>query len=177
MVKIPIRQRTQADLFTYNYPARVYFENTDAGGVVYHTEYLKFMERARTEWLRYLGYSNSELADKHNVIFVLSQINVHYVKPAKLDDLLEVTVEVDDVGRVRAAFNQTVRREAETLVKAQVVLGCVDAKSMKPKEIPKDLQRKMAAMAGIKEDPAEQADSDALPEATASERSVHKTRA
>jgi acyl-CoA thioester hydrolase len=149
MVKIPIRQRHQADLFSYSFPARVYFENTDAGGVVYHTEYLKFMERARTEWLRYLGYSNSELADRQGVIFVLSQINVHFAKPARLDDLLQVTVEVEDVGRVRATFIQTVRREAETLVTAQVVLGCVDSKSLKPREIPAELLKKMKALAGI----------------------------
>jgi acyl-CoA thioester hydrolase len=149
MVKIPIRQRHQADLFSYSFPARVYFENTDAGGVVYHTEYLKFMERARTEWLRHLGYSNSELAERRGVIFVLSQINVHFAKPAKLDDLLEVTVEVQDVGRVRSTFVQTVRREGETLVTAQVVLGCVDASSLKPKEMPAELAKKMRALAGL----------------------------
>ncbi len=148
MVKIPIKQRHQADLFSYCFPARVYFENTDAGGVVYHSEYLKFMERARTEWLRHLGYNNRELADKQGVIFVLSQISLHFVKPAKLDDLLEVTVEVAQVGRVRATFIQTVRRDTETLVTAQVVLGCVASNNLKPKEIPAELLKKMKALSG-----------------------------
>ena len=135
----------QPELFTYSFPVRVYFENTDAGGVVYHGEYLKFMERARTEWLRHLGYDHQALARDHKVIFVVSAIAVDFVKPARLDDNLAVSVRLESVARVRCVFEQEVRREDETLVKARVTVACLATDSFKPAEIPAALKRKMEA--------------------------------
>ena len=98
----------QPELFTYSFPVRVYFENTDAGGVVYHAEYLKFMERARTEWLRHLGYDHQALARDHKVIFVVSAIAADFLKPARLDDNLDVSARQDDVmaGRLIAGASK-----------------------------------------------------------------------
>ena len=135
----------QPELFTYSFPVRVYFENTDAGGVVYHGEYLKFMERARTEWLRHLGYDHQALARDHKAIFVVSAIAVDFVKPARLDDNLAVSVRLESVARVRCVFEQEVRREDETLVKARVTVACLATDSFKPAEIPAALKRKMEA--------------------------------
>jgi acyl-CoA thioester hydrolase len=135
----------QPELFTYSFPVRVYFENTDAGGVVYHSEYLKFMERARTEWLRHLGYDHQALARDHKVIFVVSAIAADFLKPARLDDNLAVSVRLESVGRVRCIFDQEVRREDEVLVKARVTVASLANESFKPAEIPAGLKRKMEA--------------------------------
>ena len=135
----------QPELFTYSFPVRVYFENTDAGGVVYHSEYLKFMERARTEWLRHLGYEHQALARDHRVIFVVSAIAVDFLKPARLDDNLAVSVRLESAGRVRCVFDQEIRREDEVLVKARVTVASLATESFKPAEIPPGLKRKMEA--------------------------------
>jgi acyl-CoA thioester hydrolase len=135
----------QPELFTYSFPVRVYFENTDAGGVVYHGEYLKFMERARTEWLRHLGYDHQVLAREHRVVFVVSSIAVDFLKPARLDDNLAVSVRLESLGRVRCIFEQEIRREDEPLVKARVTVACLVTDSFKPAEIPPGLKRKMEA--------------------------------
>ena len=135
----------QPELFTYSFPVRVYFENTDAGGVVYHSEYLKFMERARTEWLRHLGYEHQALARDHRVIFVVSAIAVDFLKPARLDDNLAVSVRLESAGRVRCVFDQEIRREDEVLVKARVTVASLATESFKPAEIPPGLKRKIEA--------------------------------
>lgn len=145
MSRIAMKPSLQPELFTYSFPVRVYFESTDAGGVVYHSEYLKFMERARTEWLRHLGYDHQALARDHKVIFVVSSIAVDFVKPARLDDNLAVSVRLESVGRVRCVFDQEIRREDEVLVKARVTVACLVNESFKPAEIPAGLKRKMEA--------------------------------
>jgi acyl-CoA thioester hydrolase len=143
--RIAMKPGVQPELFTYFFPVRVYFENTDAGGVVYHSEYLKFLERARTEWLRHLGYDHQSLAREHKLIFVVSAIAVDFSKPARLDDNLAVSVRLESVGRVRCIFEQEIRREDEVLVKARVTVASVVAESFKPAEIPAGLKRKMEA--------------------------------
>jgi tol-pal system-associated acyl-CoA thioesterase len=143
--RIAMKPSLQPELFTYSFPVRVYFENTDAGGVVYHAEYLKFMERARTEWLRHLGYDHQALARDHKVIFVVSAIAADFLKPARLDDNLAVSVRLESVGRVRCIFDQEVRREDEVLVKARVTVASLANESFKPAEIPAGLKRKMEA--------------------------------
>jgi acyl-CoA thioester hydrolase len=143
--RIAMKPGLQPELFTYSFPVRVYFENTDAGGVVYHGEYLKFMERARTEWLRHLGYDHQVLAREHKVIFVVSAIAADFLKPARLDDNLAVSVRLESVGRVRCIFEQEVRREDEVLVKARVTVASLANESFKPAEIPAGLKRKMEA--------------------------------
>lgn len=94
----------------FSLPVRVYFQDTDAGGVVYHASYLNFMERARTEWLRAHGYSNAGLMKEFGMVFVVRSMKLDYLKPALLDDALEVTAQIKDIGRSRLTLLQTVRR-------------------------------------------------------------------
>src|SRR5512147_1342850 len=89
----------------FELPVRVYFQDTDAGGVVYHASYVNFMERARTEWLRTFGYSNAALMQKLGVVFVVRSLKLDYLKPALLDDLLNVTAQVKDIGRSRITLH------------------------------------------------------------------------
>ena len=135
----------QPELFVYSFPVRVYFENTDAGGVVYHGEYFKFLERARTEWLRHLGFEHQALARNHRVVLVVSSLAIDFLKPARLDDTVAVSVQLESLGKVRCAFVQEIRREDEVLVKAKVAVACVVADGLKPAEIPQPLRRKMEA--------------------------------
>lgn len=137
--------RMQPELFTYSFPVRVYFENTDAGGVVYHAEYLKFLERARTEWLRHLGFDHQVLARNHKTVFVVSSLTADFVKAARLDDTLAVSVQLESLGKVRCVFTQEIRREDEVLVRAKVTVACLTVDSFKPVEIPEPLKRKMEA--------------------------------
>jgi acyl-CoA thioester hydrolase len=135
----------QPDLFLFSFPLRVYYENTDAGGVVYHAEYLKFLERARTEWLRHLGFTHQLLEKKFGVALILSQVAVDFVKPAKLDDAIAVGVEIESLGRVRVIFHQEIRREEEVLVRARITVACVSCGTMKPSEIPQEVRKKLEA--------------------------------
>ena len=125
---------------------RVYYEDTDAGGVVYHAQFVKYLERARTEWLRYLGFTNSDLEKKHKLVFIVSELHIEYLKPALLDDALNVTVGIESVGRVRIVFAQEVRRGNEALVKARVVVASVASNGFKPVALPPELEKKMEAM-------------------------------
>jgi acyl-CoA thioester hydrolase len=143
--RISVKPKLQPELFVYSFPVRVYFENTDAGGVVYHAEYLRFLERARTEWLRHLGFDHQALARTHRIVFVVSAITADFVKPARLDDMVAVSVKLETLGKVRCVFDQEVRREDEVLVKARVTVACLMAESFKPVEIPEPLRRKMEA--------------------------------
>ena len=145
MSRIAVKPQLQPELFTYSFPVRVYFENTDAGGVVYHSEYLKFLERARTEWLRHLGFDHQALARNHKVVFVVSSLSLDFVKPARLDDMVTVSVHLESLGKVRCVFAQEVKREDEVLVKARVTVACLTPDSFKPVEIPAPLKRKMEA--------------------------------
>ena len=145
MSRIALKPSLQSELFTYSFPVRVYFENTDAGGVVYHAEYLKFLERARTEWLRHLGFGHQALARDSKVVFVVSSMTIDFVKAARLDDTLAVSVKLESVGRVRCVFAQEVRREDEVLAKATVTVACLTVESFKPVEIPAPLKKKMEA--------------------------------
>jgi acyl-CoA thioester hydrolase len=145
MAKLSLRNAQQTPLFTFDFPLRVYFEDTDAGGVVYHAQYVKFLERARTEWLRYLGFSNSELEKKHKMLFIVSEIAVEFVKPARLDDAINISVGIEQLGRVRITFHQEIRRGEDILVKARVVVASVAAEGFKPIELPAELKKKMEA--------------------------------
>ena len=145
MSRIAIKPTLQPELFVYSFPVRVYFENTDAGGVVYHGEYLKFLERARTEWLRHLGFDHQALARDHRVVFVVTAAAIEFARAARLDDNLAVSVRLDSLGKVRCVFNQEVRRDDEVLVKASITVACVTGENFKPVEIPEALRRKMEA--------------------------------
>jgi len=145
MSRIAVKPTLQPELFVYSFPVRVYFENTDAGGVVYHGEYLKFMERARTEWLRHLGFDHVALSRSHRAVFVVTAAVLEFVKPARLDDNLAVSVRLESLGKVRCVFVQEVRRDDEVLVKAKMTVACVAGENFKPAEIPDALRRKMEA--------------------------------
>jgi acyl-CoA thioester hydrolase len=145
MTRIAVKPTLQPELFVYSFPVRVYFENTDAGGVVYHSEYLKFLERARTEWLRHLGFDHQALARNHRVSLVVTSLAVDFTKAARLDDNVAVSVRLDSLGKVRCVFAQEIRRDDEVLVKAKVTVACVTGEHFKPTEIPEALRKKMEA--------------------------------
>ena len=127
----------------FSWPVRVYYEDTDAGGVVYYANYLKFMERARTEWLRAHGVEQDRLTAEHGTLFVIVGCNVRYHKPARFNEQLAVTVALGEHGRSRFAVEQTVRRGDEILVSATVTAACIDAATFRPRPIPIPLPRGM----------------------------------
>jgi acyl-CoA thioester hydrolase len=120
----------------FSLPVRVYFQDTDAGGVVYHANYVNFMERARTEWLRTFGYSNAGMMKELGRVFVVRSVKLEYLKPALLDDFLNVTAKIKDIGRSRVTLLQTVVRGEELLTEGEVHLVCVTADSFKPVSVP-----------------------------------------
>ena len=120
----------------FSWPARVYWEDTDGGGVVYYANYLKFLERARTEWLRARGFAQTDLVKDPGVIFVVASLNVDYKRPARLDDTLDITCDVELEGNVCMQFAQHIRRGGEVLVEAKCRVACLDAQSFRPKRIP-----------------------------------------
>ena len=121
----------------FSWPVRVYFEDTDSGGVVYYANYLKFLERARTEWLRALGHDQRDLAAREGVIFVVRSVAIEFIRPSRIDDNLQVTVEPVKVGAGQIRVVQEVRRGAETLASAEIRLACVNAATFRPVRIPK----------------------------------------
>ena len=125
------------------WPVRVYYEDTDSGGVVYYANYLKFMERARTEWLRIHGFEQTELMREHGIIFVVRDVHISYLRPAVFNDLLQVSVSVHATGRSWIEFAQTVERVNEILTHANVKIVCVNQLSFKPVEIPEIIREKM----------------------------------
>ena len=127
----------------FSLPIRVYFQDTDAGGVVYHASYVNFMERARTEWLRTHGYSNAGLMKEFGVVFVVRSLKLDYLKPALLDDLLEVTAQIKDIGRSRLNLLQTVWRGDEVLTEGEVHLVCVSVGNFKPVSVPEVLRKRL----------------------------------
>lgn len=145
-----MRAQNEADPFIHR--CRVYYEDTDAGGIVYYVNYLKFMERARTERLRDLGFAQSQLVDE-NLLFVVHSAQARYHAPARLDDELAVTAEVIELNRASLRFRQQVRRVADAtlLCEGQFVVACVRADSLKPRAIPEALR---SAFAGAGPAPA-----------------------
>jgi acyl-CoA thioester hydrolase len=125
---------------SFRWPVRVYYEDTDAAGIVYYANYLKFMERARTEWLRSRGYDQSDLVRSQGVLFVVSRLSVRYHLPARLDDELQVDVDVTRLGRAGFHMQQCVFDEDNTpLCDAEVRIACLDAARMRPCAIPSPL--------------------------------------
>jgi acyl-CoA thioester hydrolase len=120
------------------WPVRVYYEDTDAGGMVYYANYLKFMERARTEWLRHLGFEQDRLRQQDRVLFAVRRIEVDYLRPARLDETLECRVRLAGRRRASLVFDQEVRRsgDGEVLARAQVKVACIDAERLRPTPIP-----------------------------------------
>ena len=125
----------------FSWPVRVYFQDTDAGGVVYHASYVNFLERSRTEWLRTFGYSNAGMMKELGVVFVVRSLKLDYLKPALLDDLVTVTSQIKEIGRSRLNVQQTVLRGEEVLIEGEVHLVCVDVKTFKPVSVPEVLRK------------------------------------
>lgn len=123
----------------FSLPVRVYYEDTDAGGVVYYANYLKFCERARTEWLRALGVSQQTLLDEQGLAFVVRSVQADYLASARLDDALVVLTRVATLRRASIAFEQQVRRGTELLFTARVLLASIDLQRHKPVAIPASL--------------------------------------
>jgi acyl-CoA thioester hydrolase len=135
----------------FNWPLRVYYEDTDASGVVYHANSLRWFERARTEWLRALGYGQHSLAQRFGAVFTVAGMEISFRRPARLDDELRVELCVTAVRAASLQFEQTLRRagDGELLASARVKVGCVDAARFRPAPLPDVLRSAMASwMAG-----------------------------
>ena len=130
----------------FAWPIRVYYQHTDAGGVVFHANYFSFMECSRTELLQSHGFDLGELARRDRVLFVVHSAQIAYHKPALLNDLLTVTAEVKRVGRARLEFDQAVMRGEEVLASAQLSLACVSAKSYRPVAVPEAIRKKLEGL-------------------------------
>ena len=121
---------------TFQHALRVYWEDTDAGGVVFYANYLKFFERARTEWLRSLGFAQQALREQTGAVFIVTETHVRYRSPARLDDLLDISVALRDCGRASMRIAQQALRGTELLAEGEIRIGCVDAGTFKPRRIP-----------------------------------------
>lgn len=126
------------------WPVRVYYEDTDAAGVVYHSNYLKFMERARTEWLRACGYSLERLEKQQGIVFVVAGMNVKFIRPARFDELLNVQSSVTGIDGAKLTFRQSILDRSESLkCDAEVFIVCIDSKSFKPRRIPDPIRAEL----------------------------------
>lgn len=121
------------------WPIRVYYEDTDAGGVVFYANYLKFFERARTEMLRDLGFEQDQLLATESIIFVVRTVQIDYLTPARFNELLNSSAEVTEVKKASLTFEQFISRGDDVLCKGMVRIACLDAKNMRPKAIPEHL--------------------------------------
>ena len=130
-------------LFTWT--VRVYYEDTDAGGIVFYANYLKFFERARTEWLRAAGVDQQALIEREGAAFVVKNATIDYHAPARLDDEITLTLAIEKLGRASIAFIQKAYRGELLLVEASVKVGCVDIATVRPRSLPGDVADKMRA--------------------------------
>jgi len=130
-------------LFTW--PVRVYYEDTDAGGIVYYANYLKFFERARTEWLRAAGVGQQAILDAQGTGFVVKSVQIDYHAAARLDDEIVLTLDVIKLGRASVTFSQQALRGEQLLAAAQVKVACVDLATLRPRALPDDAAAKMRA--------------------------------
>ena len=129
----------------FSHPVRVYWEDTDAGGVVFYANYLKFFERARTEWLRALGFGQQQLHKEQGLLFFVTDTEVHYTEPARLDDELSISVAIAAVSRTTLTLAQTARRGASVLADSRITLACVAATSFRPRRLPPSILDALAS--------------------------------
>jgi acyl-CoA thioester hydrolase len=125
----------------FRIPVRVYYQDTDAGGVVFHAQYLAFMERARTEMLNAAGIDLVRIADERRILFLVYALSARYHQPARLNDLVTVSAEIVRMGRASVVFRHRVERGAELLVEAEVTLALVDRDRMRPARMPQEFER------------------------------------
>jgi len=121
---------------TFTWPIRVYYEDTDAGGVVFYANYLKFFERARTEMLRSLGHELDQLAESAGILFVVRSVQIDYLRPARFNQLLGVNTQIAETKKTSLTFVQTISHGDTVLCTSTIRVACVDAKSLRPKAIP-----------------------------------------
>jgi acyl-CoA thioester hydrolase len=129
----------------FSHPVRVYWEDTDAGGVVFYANYLKFFERARTEWLRAAGFGQRDVQLRFGVLFIVTETNVRYLAPARLDDELTVTVRAQRARGATLALEQQALRGDDLLAHSLVHIACVEAATLKPRRIPSPILETLAA--------------------------------
>lgn len=129
----------------FSWPVRVYYEDTDAGGIVFYANYLKFFERARTEWLRAAAVGQQALRDEEGAIFVVKGASIDYHAPARLDDALNLTLSIEKLGRASVQFLQQAWLGEVLLASATVKVGCVDAVTLRPRALPDATAAKMRA--------------------------------
>ncbi|MDA0670333.1 MAG: tol-pal system-associated acyl-CoA thioesterase [Proteobacteria bacterium] len=127
----------------FSWPVQIYYEDTDSGGVVYHSNYLNFMERARTEWLRSLKINQQILKKELNLLFVVHQINIKFIKPAIFNDLIDVETALKQLTSVRVKLEQHIKRNHDLLITASVVIVGVNARTFKPVRIPEQIKSLM----------------------------------
>lgn len=128
------------------HPIRIYWEDTDAGGVVYHAQYLAFLERARTEWLRARGKGQELLRAEHDLVFAVRAMRIDFLRPARLDDALQVSVRLTRCRRASLIIAQQIRRDDELLLEAQVTVAALNASDFRPRPIPKTLYEELQSM-------------------------------
>ncbi len=134
---------------TFTLPVRVYYEDTDTGGVVYYANYLRFMERARTEWLRNLGFEQDELLRSAGILFAVRAANLEFMRPARFNDLLGVTAEVVRRGKASVDFRQQVLCGDELLCRGEIRLACIDAERFAPVPFPDEIARVIAPAGSV----------------------------
>lgn len=124
-------------MIEFSWPVRVYYEDTDAGGVVYHANYLRYLERARTEMLRAIGFEQDKLAQEYNIVFIVRKITIDYLKPAIFNEELTVNAKLAELRKASILFEQTIlNKHDELLCQAEIKIACINNKSMKPVSIP-----------------------------------------
>lgn len=131
----------------FTWPVRIYYEDTDAGGIVYYANYLKYFERARTEWLRALGFSQQTLLASEGVAFVVRHVEADYTQPARLDDLLEIRTHIEKIGRASLKIVQECHRTGSDpmlLVTGHVTLACIDIHAFKSRPIPDSVLQRLS---------------------------------
>ena len=136
----------QADGLRFSWPTRVYWEDTDAGGVVYHAQYVACLERARTEWLRHRGHGQEQMRNDMDLVFAVRAMQLDFLRPARLDDLLTVTVEIRTCKRASVVFAQSIRRGDEVLLTADVRVAVLSASSFRPKPAPDALYEEFKSL-------------------------------
>ena len=137
----------------FSWPTRVYWEDTDAGGVVYHAQYLAFLERARSEWMRAQGYGQELLRLEHGLVFAVRAMTLDFLKPARLDDALAVSASLRECRRASAVFTQAIHRGDELLLTASVRVAALDAGAFRPCAIPSPLYEQLKALEQVPQSP------------------------
>lgn len=130
----------------FSIPTRVYWEDTDAGGVVYHAQYVAFFERARTEWVRALGYGQDGLREGHGLVFAVRAMRIDFRRPARLDDALQVTVSLRRCRHASVVFAQSILRDGELLLDAEVRCAALEASTFRPRAIPEALYQALTRL-------------------------------